>query len=123
PEGHAQSWDRDVPALHRATGSSIVRTNRFPWPARSRAPIGGSPRQTERTRSSMTVRLVLASVAVGLAGFFAMVVKAVNPPGAPADHFLCYRVKDAGDPKFTKLIGISLLDEFQSNLVDVIKPE
>ena len=43
----------------------------------------------------------------------------LNP--APVDHFLCYKVKR---PKgFSKILGVSVLDQFENRLYDLIRPQ
>ncbi len=44
-----------------------------------------------------------------------------NPPGTPADHFLCYHVKDTAVPKFASVPGVSLTDQFGTGQVTVTK--
>jgi hypothetical protein len=64
--------------------------------------------------------LTAASITCGL-----LVTTAQPPPlpGAPDDHFLCYRVEDVTVPPFAPILGISLTDEFGSGRFDVKKPK
>ncbi len=64
-------------------------------------------------------KLLLVPASKGLSGFL--------PPPDPAahdvDHYRCYKVKPAkGAPKFQKILGVQVADQFQSKKVDVVKP-
>src|SRR5207247_2081002 len=48
--------------------------------------------------------------------------QALRPPGAPDDPFLCYRVRDAGMPRFTPIPGVLLAGPLETVSVRVAKP-
>jgi len=50
------------------------------------------------------------------------VARATNPPGAPADHFVAYKTKAEKVPPFSKITGLSLVDQFESGSFDVLAP-
>ena len=68
----------------------------------------------------MTRRWILVALVLGLAGSF--IARAVNPPGAPDDHFLAYKAKlPRGGPRFAGL-QVALSDAFEARIFDVVKP-
>ena len=56
-------------------------------------------------------------------------LKTLTPPGPPPltqptiDHFQCYKVKPSqGSPKFQKILGVKVIDQFGTALLDLLKP-
>src|SRR5262249_20981208 len=56
-------------------------------------------------------------------------LKTLAPPGPPAptnpavDHFQCYKVRPThGAPKFQKILGVKVHDQFETTTVDLLKP-
>ena len=58
--------------------------------------------------------------------------KSLTDLGVPApdflthlvNHFLCYKVKlSKGEPDFEPILGVSLVDQFESKLYDIVKPK
>src|SRR5687767_12030332 len=77
----------------------------------------GAPPQKRRGMKSTS----LACLVVLATTFLAMVTaQAINPPGAPADHFLSYKTKTTkGTAKFASLKGVGLADDFENLTFDV----
>lgn len=65
--------------------------------------------------------LALVGVAVVATTLGALVAaQAVNPPGAPADHFLAYKAKPTkGAAKFVPVKGVELGDDFATARFDL----
>ena len=72
-----------------------------------------------KTRRSRVVPM--AGIVVLAATLVAFVTaNAVNPPGAPADHFLAYKSKTTRKtPKFAPVLAVPLADGFESGSFDV----
>ena len=58
--------------------------------------------------------------------------KSLTDPGISApnndlhivNHFLCYKVKlSKGEPEFQPILGVSLVDQFEDKLYDIVKPK
>lgn len=68
----------------------------------------------------MATRWITAATA--LVGSYVVVALALNPAGAPDDHFLAYKAKPPkGAPRFART-EVELLDAFESVRTNVIKP-
>jgi len=63
-----------------------------------------------------------ALLAVAVFVWATAAAQALRPPGAPDDPFLCYRVRDAGMPRFTPIPGVLLAGPLETVSVRVAKP-